>query len=188
MPFSCSSESYTSSSTVQFFLCAEMARLGFSEAIKDDVQHVMTGEIGSYLYMAPEVSQNEPYSEKVDIFSLAIVMFEMFAMIRISAIAATQGDGLLYAGWVASGNREPLPNHWPQPLKACLLIFLLANVYCYIPLCVHPWIILAILVLACFCAFRAQFAFSAFCLYVLLIVVMFAELFFSSRVPDILCA
>jgi serine/threonine protein kinase len=121
-----------------------MARLGFSEAIKDDVQLVMTGEIGSYLYMAPEVLQNEPYSEKVDIFSLAIVMFEMFSMIRISAIAAAQGeakDGLPYAGWVASGNREPLPNHWPQSLKACLLILLLANLYCYIAQCVHPWII-----------------------------------------------
>lgn len=35
------------------------------------------GKAGSYLYMAPEVMLNEAYNEKVDIFSLGIIIFEV---------------------------------------------------------------------------------------------------------------
>ena len=38
----------------------------------------MTGETGSYRYMAPEVFRHEKYSEKVDIYSLACVMYFLF--------------------------------------------------------------------------------------------------------------
>eukprot|EP00741_Cyanophora_paradoxa_P011412 tig00020556_g11023.t1 len=37
----------------------------------------MTGETGSYRWAAPEVLRNERYSEKVDIYSYAIVIWEM---------------------------------------------------------------------------------------------------------------
>lgn len=43
-----------------------------------DEKYVMTGETGSYRYMAPEVFRHEAYSEKVDIYSLACVMFFLF--------------------------------------------------------------------------------------------------------------
>ena len=43
-----------------------------------DERYVMTGETGSYRYMAPEVFRHEQYSEKVDIYSLACVMFFLF--------------------------------------------------------------------------------------------------------------
>jgi len=35
------------------------------------------GQTGSWLYMAPEVMLNKPYNEKVDIFSLGIILYEV---------------------------------------------------------------------------------------------------------------
>jgi serine/threonine protein kinase len=37
----------------------------------------MTGETGSTRYMAPEVAESRPYSEKADVYSFAMVMWEM---------------------------------------------------------------------------------------------------------------
>jgi len=38
----------------------------------------MTGRTGSLLYMAPEVWNSEPYSKAVDVYSFAMIMFELF--------------------------------------------------------------------------------------------------------------
>ncbi|KAJ8903585.1 hypothetical protein NDN08_004689 [Rhodosorus marinus] len=49
---------------------------GFSRFIDSDGR--MTGETGSYKYMAPEVVRHGPYSAKADTYSFAIVVNEMF--------------------------------------------------------------------------------------------------------------
>ena len=36
------------------------------------------GQTGSYFSMAPEVLLSEPYNEKADIFSLGVMMYEVF--------------------------------------------------------------------------------------------------------------
>ena len=41
-------------------------------------QFLMTGETGSYRYMAPEVFRHEQYTEKVDVYSFAMVMYYIF--------------------------------------------------------------------------------------------------------------
>eukprot|EP00727_Mastigamoeba_balamuthi_P014856 m51a1_g9997 putative map3k delta-1 protein isoform 1 (195) ;mRNA; f:59918-60793 len=38
----------------------------------------MTGAIGTPIWMAPEVFRNEPYTEKVDVYSFALVVAEVF--------------------------------------------------------------------------------------------------------------
>lgn len=38
----------------------------------------LTGETGSYRYMAPEVFRHEPYSLKVDVYSYAMIVFQLF--------------------------------------------------------------------------------------------------------------
>ncbi|EPS65357.1 hypothetical protein M569_09419, partial [Genlisea aurea] len=53
---------------------------GLSKLIK--VQHShdvykMTGETGSYRYMAPEVFKHRKYDKKVDVFSFAMILYEM---------------------------------------------------------------------------------------------------------------
>ena len=40
----------------------------------------MTGEVGSFRYMAPELVKHEPYNTGVDIYSWAILSWEMLAI------------------------------------------------------------------------------------------------------------
>eukprot|EP00873_Tetraselmis_striata_P008278 jgi/Tetstr1/428542/TSEL_018536.t1 len=39
----------------------------------------MTGETGSYRYMAPEVFRHEPYNRKVDVYSFAMICYYLFS-------------------------------------------------------------------------------------------------------------
>ena len=43
---------------------------------------VMTGETGSYRYMAPEVFKHESYDEKVDVFSYSLIVYWLFTGLR----------------------------------------------------------------------------------------------------------
>ena len=44
---------------------AELVTIGWDAAKKQNESYIMTGQAGSYLYMAPEVARCEPYNEKV---------------------------------------------------------------------------------------------------------------------------
>ncbi|CAJ1932003.1 unnamed protein product [Sphenostylis stenocarpa] len=53
---------------------------GLSKLIKVQSSHdvyKMTGETGSYRYMAPEVLKHRRYDKKVDVFSFAMILYEM---------------------------------------------------------------------------------------------------------------
>ncbi|GAB2297176.1 hypothetical protein Dimus_031289 [Dionaea muscipula] len=53
---------------------------GLSKLIKAQHAHdvyKMTGETGSYRYMAPEVFKHRKYDKKVDVFSFAMILYEM---------------------------------------------------------------------------------------------------------------
>lgn len=66
-----------------------------------DESYVMTGETGSYRYMAPEVFRHEKYNEKVDIYSLGCIMYYLFHgeppfawMLPVEAAKSAAVDGL----------------------------------------------------------------------------------------------
>jgi len=42
----------------------------------------MTGNIGTFMYMSPEVLFNRPYTEKCDVYSFGIMMHEIFTLKR----------------------------------------------------------------------------------------------------------
>ncbi len=44
------------------------------------VANQMTGEVGSFRYMAPELVKHEPYNMSVDIYSWAVLSWEMLAI------------------------------------------------------------------------------------------------------------
>ncbi|VFQ92241.1 unnamed protein product [Cuscuta campestris] len=77
---------------------------GLSKLIRVQNSHdvyKMTGETGSYRYMAPEVFKHRKYDKKVDVFSFAMILYEMI-----------EGDALLShceayeaAKYVADGHR-----------------------------------------------------------------------------------
>lgn len=51
---------------------------GFSRFIDEDSADNMTGETGSYRYMAPEVTCHSHYTEKADTYSFALICNEIF--------------------------------------------------------------------------------------------------------------
>lgn len=90
--------------------------------------YALTGKTGSYLYMAPCVTLCLPYNERTDLFSLGVVLWELFSGRTIASVvlAGAAGGAVsdpakvaeLYAHRVARGFRPPLPADWPERVKA----------------------------------------------------------------------
>ena len=57
-----------------------------SQVYYDSHQFDLTGQTGSYLYMAPEVFRGERYNHKADVFSFAMIMYELLhrQMLQVS--------------------------------------------------------------------------------------------------------
>ncbi|CAN0104409.1 unnamed protein product, partial [Hapterophycus canaliculatus] len=71
----------------------------------------MTGEVGSYRYMAPELVKHEPYNSKVDIYSWAILSWEILAIDKPYA-----GINESTFKVVLGGDRPDLRKSWPDRL------------------------------------------------------------------------
>jgi len=70
-----------------------------------------TGNTGSLLYMAPEVFKSEDYTEKVDVFSFGIMLYETLKATLAGALMNTgeMKECMRYADKVSKGFRRPLP-------------------------------------------------------------------------------
>jgi mitogen-activated protein kinase kinase kinase 9 len=51
----------------------KIADFGWSRSLAN----YMTGKIGTYQWMAPEVISNEAYTEKADVFSFGVILWEI---------------------------------------------------------------------------------------------------------------
>ena len=84
---------------------------------QDDQVYQMTGNTGSLRFMAPEVVLGKPYTEKVDVYSFAIVLWaiarndEPFAGFNVASHKQRVAIG---------GERPKLSKSWPDDFK-CLL-------------------------------------------------------------------
>eukprot|EP01024_Parvocaulis_polyphysoides_P014822 TRINITY_DN1621_c0_g2_i1.p2 TRINITY_DN1621_c0_g2~~TRINITY_DN1621_c0_g2_i1.p2 ORF type:complete len:263 (-),score=15.10 TRINITY_DN1621_c0_g2_i1:198-986(-) len=84
-----------------------------------DVYH-LTGNTGSYIYMAPEVFLRKPYNEKADVYSYGIIVWELFARFVIQVKVAPSGtpqEVINYAKEAAFGTRQAIPKSWPKQLQ-----------------------------------------------------------------------
>ena len=70
----------------------------------------MTGYTGSLRYMAPEVALRLPYTEKVDVYSFAIVVWQM-ARDRVPFKGLNRDE--FFEQIVANGERPKLDKAWP---------------------------------------------------------------------------
>jgi serine/threonine protein kinase len=75
--------------------------------------HVLTGNLGTCQYMAPEVLRNESYTESADVYSFGIIVWEIVA--RAPPFHGMQTMQIAYS--VNQGMRPPIPSHCPLPLR-----------------------------------------------------------------------
>lgn len=55
----------------------KLCDFGFARAMSNNTQ-VLTSIKGTPLYMAPELVQEKPYNHTVDLWSLGVILYEMF--------------------------------------------------------------------------------------------------------------
>ena len=82
-----------------------------------DEAYELTGNTGSLRYMAPEVALRKPYSEKVDVYSWAIMLWQM-ARDSTPFKGLTRDDFMKH---VVNGNERPkLDKSWPSGFSSML--------------------------------------------------------------------
>ena len=77
----------------------------------------MTGYTGSLRYMAPEVVLRKPYSEKADVYSFGILLWQM-ARDKIPFKGLSKEEFIELV--VHQGERPKLDRSWPTPFTALL--------------------------------------------------------------------
>ncbi len=87
---------------------------------------VMTSETGTYRWMAPEVIRHEPYSQKIDVYSYGVVVWELFAceipfygMTPIQAAFAVADKNLRPSAMSEYGKAMPIPVGWMEMISRC---------------------------------------------------------------------
>ena len=81
----------------------------------------LTGQTGSLRYMAPEVALCEPYDERADVYSFAIILWQMAARaVPFAGVAAVGGIEGFIERVARQGLRPPLPPKWPAALRQTL--------------------------------------------------------------------
>lgn len=71
--------------------------------------------------MAPEMVTSHQYTEKVDVFSIGVMLFEALrGRLNVTKLAVTHDPGSLqdYADSVADGFREDIPSNWPEEVAS----------------------------------------------------------------------
>ncbi|GJQ14531.1 hypothetical protein GpartN1_g6322.t1 [Galdieria partita] len=87
---------------------------GLTRLIATQTQGPMTGQCGTFQYMAPEVLANQPYSEKADVYSFGIILWEMVAkQLPYYGIQPMQ----VAVAVLSKQMRPPLPPNCPAPLS-----------------------------------------------------------------------
>ncbi|KAF6255281.1 kinase-like domain-containing protein [Scenedesmus sp. NREL 46B-D3] len=75
----------------------------------------LTQHTGSYMYMAPEIFRGEPYNESVDVFSLGVILYELFSrslLLYTHTPANSPADSEAYAARVSRGFRPQRPTNF----------------------------------------------------------------------------
>ncbi|KAM6905792.1 mitogen-activated protein kinase kinase kinase 7 isoform 1-T1 [Lycodopsis pacificus] len=83
-----------------------------------DIQTHMTNNKGSAAWMAPEVFEGNNYSEKCDVFSWGIILWEVIT--RRKPFDEIGGPAFRIMWAVHNGTRPPLINNLPKPLESLM--------------------------------------------------------------------
>jgi serine/threonine protein kinase len=81
--------------------------------------YVMTGRTGSLPFMAPEVWNRQPYNEKVDVYSFAILLWQILSLeIPYLELAYDLNDFTKQV--MIEGHRPTIDQKWPEKLQSLL--------------------------------------------------------------------
>ncbi|CAN0455535.1 unnamed protein product, partial [Hapterophycus canaliculatus] len=80
-------------------------------------KYQMSGMAGSKRFMSPEVCNGLPYNEKVDVYSFAIVLWELCALHKPFKGMSVADH---YREVISGGLRPPLDPRWPAGLRHLL--------------------------------------------------------------------
>jgi serine/threonine protein kinase len=83
-----------------------------------DIGVTMTGGTGTPLYMAPEVIKGHRYSNKADIFSFGVLLYEIVTGQK--PLQQTGGNQFQLSAKITSGSREKIPDD-VEPFTAALI-------------------------------------------------------------------
>jgi len=84
-----------------------------------DETYVMSGKVGSCPYMAPEVWKKQPYNEKVDVYSFAIILWEILEL-RKAYIEYAYDKAVLAEHEFVMKERPPIRHDWPIKIQELL--------------------------------------------------------------------
>ena len=84
----------------------------------------MTGHVGTPLYMAPEVFNNEKYDEKVDVYSYGMLLYELLSLHQPFYDVPELGKmGYVRLGQMVTSGRRPnvdeVPPEWQDLIAQC---------------------------------------------------------------------
>ncbi len=85
----------------------------FGEA-KTIAQNTMTGNVGTLLYMSPEIIQNKVYDQKCDVYSFAVILYEVFFEVEpYNSRYEDSRHGNLFnlSHQILNGRRPVIPNN-----------------------------------------------------------------------------
>lgn len=100
----------------------KVADFGLSKVRPDPMKNekdsfMMTGETGSYRFMAPEVFRHQPYTETVDVYSYGMILFYLLS----GRPPWPYDNGMIAAKKAADeGDRPNLPRSWDSRLQVLL--------------------------------------------------------------------
>eukprot|EP00544_Gedaniella_sp_CCMP2646_P007213 CAMPEP_0202487526 /NCGR_PEP_ID=MMETSP1361-20130828/5799_1 /ASSEMBLY_ACC=CAM_ASM_000849 /TAXON_ID=210615 /ORGANISM="Staurosira complex sp., Strain CCMP2646" /LENGTH=364 /DNA_ID=CAMNT_0049116901 /DNA_START=834 /DNA_END=1928 /DNA_ORIENTATION=- len=77
----------------------------------------MSGKIGTKMYMAPEVYLRQPYNTKADVYSFALLLWEVLALQRP---VARHTKKTYRTRVVKKGERPPMDTSWPVEIQELL--------------------------------------------------------------------
>eukprot|EP00245_Coleochaete_scutata_P016956 TRINITY_DN8107_c0_g1_i5.p1 TRINITY_DN8107_c0_g1~~TRINITY_DN8107_c0_g1_i5.p1 ORF type:complete len:567 (-),score=72.18 TRINITY_DN8107_c0_g1_i5:188-1888(-) len=102
-------------------ICAKLADFGLAKQKEDSQRSTrFMGKVGSFLWMAPEVLDGEAYNKKADIFSFAILCYEILTG-KTPYEGKSEGQIMMFV--VCKHGRPDLPSDLPEDLttlvKAC---------------------------------------------------------------------
>jgi serine/threonine protein kinase len=79
-----------------------------------------TGQVGSLRYMAPENFKGRPYSYKTDVYSFAILLYELLMREKAYGGLFLNGEQIAELASSARAQRPALPPRWPAEAKELL--------------------------------------------------------------------